>query len=317
MTRTRIPDDVLSAAHARSRARADRDWTEADRLRAEIEAAGWKVVDRGTDFALSPLTPPDIAIGDRIRYGASENVPTRAAEPPVGIATVVLVATDHPDDLRRCLAGMQASAPDGTSIVIVADDPSDAQAAALDAIDDAAIEMMWTSDRLGPVAATNIGIRRAMGPIVIVVDPRTDPSGDVVTPLVRALDDPTVGVAGGWGMVASDLRSFVDASPGDVDAVSGDALAFRRSDHASRGPLDERFRVGRSLAAWWSLVLRDEGEGILPRRAIAVDAFPATRPSPQAADQREDPEAARHAKRDFYRIHDRFGARRDLLGGPR
>ena len=57
MTRPHVPDEVLSAAHDRARARADHDWAEADRLRAEIEAAGWKVVDRGTDFALSPAVP--------------------------------------------------------------------------------------------------------------------------------------------------------------------------------------------------------------------------------------------------------------------
>src|SRR3954451_8792162 len=55
MARTRIPEAVLTAAHERSAARAARNWPEADRLRGEIEAAGWKVVDRGTDFALEPV----------------------------------------------------------------------------------------------------------------------------------------------------------------------------------------------------------------------------------------------------------------------
>ena len=76
MTRRRIPDEVLAAAHARAAARAARDWTEADRLRAEIEAAGWKIVDRGTDFALTPAAPPDLAEGDRVRYGSSGSVPS-------------------------------------------------------------------------------------------------------------------------------------------------------------------------------------------------------------------------------------------------
>jgi cysteinyl-tRNA synthetase len=56
VTRQRIPDDVLSAAHARSKARAEHDWAEADRLRAEIEAAGWVVRDVQGDggFQLVP-----------------------------------------------------------------------------------------------------------------------------------------------------------------------------------------------------------------------------------------------------------------------
>ena len=67
MTRQHIPQPVLDAAHARAAARAAQDWSEADRLRAEIEAAGWKVVDRGTDFALSPAAPPDGSSSVRTR----------------------------------------------------------------------------------------------------------------------------------------------------------------------------------------------------------------------------------------------------------
>ena len=40
MTRQRIPDDVLAAAHARSRARAAHDWAEADR-RYRLAMAMW------------------------------------------------------------------------------------------------------------------------------------------------------------------------------------------------------------------------------------------------------------------------------------
>ena len=131
MTRRRIPDEVLTAAHARAAARAAGDWPEADRLRAEIEAAGWKIADRGTDFALTPAEPADVAEGDRVRYGASRSVPSRFDAPSTGPATVVLIATDWPADLHRTLAGLRASSPVGTSVVIVADGPSAAQEAAL------------------------------------------------------------------------------------------------------------------------------------------------------------------------------------------
>jgi len=67
MTRTRIPEAILDAAHARARARELRDWPEADRLRGEIELAGWKIVDRGTDFALTPAQAPDVVDADRVR----------------------------------------------------------------------------------------------------------------------------------------------------------------------------------------------------------------------------------------------------------
>ena len=81
VTRQRIPDEVLAAAHERSRARAARDWAEADRLRDQIEAAGWKVADRGIDFALTPAAPADVVEGERVLYGSSQGVPSRLDEP--------------------------------------------------------------------------------------------------------------------------------------------------------------------------------------------------------------------------------------------
>ena len=55
-------------------------------------------------------------------------MPSRLDEPATGAATVVLLATDWPDDLARALAGIRAHAPDGTSVVVVGDAPSEAQA---------------------------------------------------------------------------------------------------------------------------------------------------------------------------------------------
>jgi Glycosyl transferase family 2 len=321
LTRVRIPDEILSAAHARSKARAEQDWDEADRLRGEIEAAGWKVVDRGMDFALSPIAPPDVEEGARLRYGASANVPSRMAEAPVGIATIVLLATDWPDDLSRTLAGLRAGSPDGTSIVVVADDPSDDQAAALDAseadadsrADGPPVEVVWTIERLGQAAATNIGIRRASGPVVILLDTSLEPTGDIVTPLARALDDPAVAVVGGWGIVSDDLRTFRDAPAGEVDAIEGYCQGFRREDFATRGPLDERFRFYRNLDIWWSLVLRDEGEEAAPRRAVRLDGLPIIRHDHRGWTSLPDADRDHQSKRNFYRIIDRFGWRRDML----
>ena len=313
MSRPRIPDEVLTAAHERSKARADRDWSTADRLRREIEAAGWTIVDRGTDFALSPAAPANVEEGSRIRYGASSKVPSRLEEPATGVATVVLIASDWPGDLQRAVDGLRATSPVGTSIVVVADGPSEEQEAGLGSLENDDVEVIWTSERLGQGAATNVGIRRASGPVVVLMDTSVEPTGDVITPLVGALDDPSVAVAGGWGITSGDLRTFEDAPPGDVDAIEGYLLAFRRNEVVDRGPLDERFRYYRNLDIWWSLVLRDAGEGNVPRRAVRVADIPATRHEHRGWGSLPEDERTRQSKRNFYRIIDRFGSRRDLL----
>jgi cysteinyl-tRNA synthetase len=320
VTRAHIPEAVLTAAHDRARARAEKDWDRADRLRSEIEAAGWLVVDRGTDFALSLATPPDLDEGARVRYGASRNVPARFEEPATRLATVVLIATDWPGDLERALAGLRTHSPAGTSVVVVADGPSDEQAVALEtlAVDERVpVEVVWTSERLGHGAATNIGIRRAEAAVVILLDTSLEPVDDVVTPLVRALEDETVAVVGGWGITSQDIRTFEDAPAGDVDAIEGYIQAFRRADAAANGPLDERFRFYRNLDIWWSLVLRDGGEDDEPRRAVRLDALPVERHEHRGWASLSEEERNRQSKRNFYRIIDRFGSRLDLLVASR
>jgi cysteinyl-tRNA synthetase len=328
VSRARVPDEVLDAAHARARAREARDWPAADRLKAEIEAAGWKVVDRGTDFALSPARPSDVTEGDRVRYGSSASVPSRFDDPPVGLATVVLVAHAEPEAVARTHEALNRTSPHGTSVVIVGNAPSAALEAVLDTLEapgadstDAAdpsttvsTEVILTSERLGPAAALNIGTRRARGPVVISLDPTVEPTGDIVTPLVDALADPTVAVAGGWGSVTRDRRRFEVAPRGDVDVVDASLIAFRRADAAERGPLDERLRTERFTAIVWSLVLRDAGEGAGHRRAVSLPGLPVRRQEGAGAAASDQP-PERDLKRDFYRFLDTYGSRTDLMKG--
>jgi hypothetical protein len=316
------PAEILTAARERSAARAARDWLRADALRAEIEAAGWKVEDAGTAFRLEPATPPTVEDAGVVRYGASGDVPSVVGEPPTARFTVELVAEDRPDDLSRMLAGLRAQAPSGTQVVIVANAPSREQearlavgASDLDPIAGMTPEVVWTSERLGHAAARNLGLRRAAGAIVVLADGSIEPTGDPLTPLEATLADPGIAVAGAFGLVAADLRRFESTPRPDVDAIELCWLAFRRDDLAAFGPLDEKLAVEDHLGTWWSLALRaGADDGAPPRAARRLD-LPMERHADRGqtslpADQRD-----RLAKRSFYRLLDRFRDRPDLLSG--
>lgn len=310
-----IPDEISALAEARSTARSTHNFADADRLRAEIEAAGWKIVDVGVRFRLSRVQPLDVEAAGHVLFGASASVPSLLDQPAVGAASVIVRATDWPSDVELALKSVQRFAPEGTQIVVVADAPSEEQAAALEPIEREGIEVVRTASRLGQAAALNAGIRRAAAPVVIVLDASVEATGDLVTPLVAALADVTVAVAGGFGVKSRELRTFHAAQPGDVDALEGYAMAFRRDDFRDRGPLDEHFRFYRNLDLWWSLVLRDQGEGTEPRRGVAV-ALPVTRHEHRGWVELPEAERERLSKRNFYRIIDRFGRRLDLLAQP-
>lgn len=321
LPRPEPPDAVRDAARARSEARAARDWERADSLRADIEAAGWRIVDRGLDFTLEPAAPPTVEVEGSLRYGAAAAVPSPLGEAATARFTVVTVAHGRPASLARLLGGLRDHAPAGTQVVVVADDPSPGQAirlaagsADLAAIRDAAPEVVATSVRLGRGAALEAGLRRAMGSIVVLAGTGVEPVGDALGPLEAALDDRAVAVAGAFGLVSGDLRRF-EAAPGPlVDVIELDWLALRRDDLAGRGPLDEKVAASPYLDAWWSLALRaGSGDGVPPRAAFRLD-LPLVR-------HEEDGETAaggdleRLARRSYYRLLQRFRGRPDLLSG--
>ncbi len=318
------PPEVADAAAARAAARASRDWVRADALRAEIEAAGWKVIDRGVRFRLEPATPPTVEADDRTRYGSAATVPSVLGEPATAPFTIELLADDWPDDLARTLDGIRAHAPDGTQVVIVANDPSAAQAARLEAgsPDIATIagrepEVVWTSTRLGYAAARNIGLRRARGAIVVLADTSVDPTGDAFTPLAAALADERVAVAGADGFVTRDLRRFDEVAGDQADVIGLYWLAFRRDDYRVLGPLDERFGFHRSLDVWWSLVLRIGPDPDGPPRAARRVDVPLARHDDRGWTRLADAERDRQSRRNFYLVLDRFRDRPDLRSGTR
>jgi hypothetical protein len=324
-----VPPEIRAIADARSDARRAHDWATADRLKDELEAAGWKVVDAASLYTLERAAPPDEEVDGSVRYGSAASVPSRLEDAPIGVATVVIVAADAVAGAIRQAEAIAEGAPDGTQIVLVANAPSgedrDALAALerIDAADPGApgvvTDVVRTATRLGAAAAWNAGLRRASAPVVVLLGPGIIAPAGLVPAIVAALDDPSVAVTGPVGLVSDDLRAFRAAPPDavDVDAIAGDAIGFRRHDAAARGLLDEHFVAPDHLATWWSLVLRDppddEDADLEPRRAVQVPVELAVDGEP-GAERDADPGHARLAKRNFYRFLKRFATRRDLIG---
>jgi hypothetical protein len=276
------PADIAQLVRARAEARANHHWTRADELKAQIEAAGWRVVDRGRRSSVHPVVPQSVEIDGEMRYGSAADVPSALEKPATATVSLVLVASEEPARLSRLLAALRAHSPAGTRVVVVENDPSSAQEAALgpDGPDRAPIggvglELLRTSVRLGYAAALNIGLRRAAGSVVVLADGSAVPIGDALSPLLRAFDDSEVAAVGAFGLLAEDgvaLRpQELERAASDPDAdlevaaLEGAWLAFRRDDVIAIGSIDEHFVTPAWLDVWLSLRLR-----------VGPDAGPAT-----------------------------------------
>ena len=168
--------------------------------------------------------------------------------------------------------------------------------------------MVPTDGRLGWADARTVGMAQSSGEITILLDTSLEPTGDVVAPLLAAFDDPSVGLAGGWGVTSADAREFVDAPPGEVDAVEGYCLAIRREALRAVGGFDRRFRFYRNADLDFSFAVRDAGW-----RAIRTEQLPVTRHEHRGWTSLPEAERDRLSKRNFYRFLDRWRDRPDLL----
>jgi hypothetical protein len=289
------PAEISQLVRERAEARADRQYTRADELKARIEAAGWRVVDRGRKSSVHPATPASVEVDGEVRYGSAADLPAAGAprartEPGTAPLSVVLVASEEPARLSRLLAAIREHAPAGVQTIVVENDPSDAQVEALrrgspdrSAVGGLEPELLRTSVRLGYAAALNIGLRRAAGPVVLLADGSAVPTGDAFSPLLRALEDPEVAAVGAFGLLSEEGVAFrpnelerVDADPDadlEVAALEGAWLAFRHEDVDAIGPVDEHFVTPAWLDVWLSLRLR-VGAGTSP--VTGTEAIPDT-----------------------------------------
>lgn len=295
-------DEARALVAERAEARAARDFARADALRDRIAELGFRVVDGPQGPSLEALEPAS-ATPARLR---PRDVMSVLDDPATADVTVHWLVEGWPEDAVRGLAGFRAHGPGLDTHYVVADltetDP---------AVYGDGVEVVPLEPDAGWGAARNAGLRRSRGRIVVVVDGSIEPTGDVLGPIAAALEDPTVGVCGPFGISTDDLREFHESDGPDVDAIEGYLMAFRRDVVRDLGLFDERFRWYRTADIELSFRAKDAG-----LRAVVVPV-PVTRHEHRAWHSTLPAERDRLSKRNYYRFLERFRDRFDLLAlGP-
>jgi cysteinyl-tRNA synthetase len=303
------PDDVRRLLAERAEARSARDWPRADELRDRIARLGWEVQDGPASSTARPILPADTA---DTGYADPADLTSLLDGPASVSASLQVVAEDHPGDLRRALTGLAAHRPSVSwELVVVANAPSFDVDTVVPAGLAAEAVVVRTSERLGWADARTLGLRRSQGAVTVMLDTSLEPVGDFLAALVAAFEDPSVGVAGGWGVTSGDGRQFADAPPGEVDAIEAYVLAVRREALRAVGGIDRRFRFYRNADLDFSFAIRDAGW-----RAVRTEPLPLERHEHRGWTSLPEGERDRLSKRNFYRFLEHWGDRRDLLLHP-
>lgn len=175
-----------------------------------------------------------------------------------------------------------------------------------------AVEVVATAgcSELGFGAAHNQALAKAAGVVVVLVDTSLELTGDLLGALVAALEDPTVAVAGPYGLASADLCDYEERTSGDVAAVQGYCLAARRADLLAAGGVQEAFTWYRNADIDISLRLRTLGDGL--RRAVAVGAEHCVRHTHRAWEATPEAERGERSRHNMGIVHEVFFGRKDL-----
>jgi GT2 family glycosyltransferase len=279
--------------------RRERDFEAADELRERLRAGGWDVLDSALGSELQAL---------KAQVQAAEPATTRAV-------SLIAVAHGWIPDLERWLLSVFTHCKADFEAIVV-DNSGDARVAGwLKSRAADRFRSVRLDPPLGYSTAVNAGIEAATGEMCVLFDPGIELTGDAVSPLIEALRDPTVVLAGPFGIRGKGTLKEFEEDPGpEVDAIEAYCMAFRRADAQAVEGFDPKFRFYRIADIDFSFRLRERGG-----RAVAVAGLPVERHEHRLWESTAPAERDRLSKRNFYRFLDRWGKREDLLvgGSPR
>ncbi len=249
---------------------------------------------------------------DGSRLEALEPPPQSGAPPVARAVTLLTVVHGWRPDVERWLLSVFTHVRADFEGVLVDNSGDVRMAGWLQTRAAERLRVVTLDPPLGFATAVNAGIEAAAGEVVVLFDPGVELTGDAVTPLMEALADPTVVVAGPYGLRgAGTLKEFEEDAGPEVDAIEGYCMAFRRSDAQGVGGFDPKFRFYRIADIEFSFRLRDRGG-----RAVVVAGLPIQRGEHRLWEATSPAERDRLSKRNMYRFLDKWGSRSDLLIGP-
>jgi cysteinyl-tRNA synthetase len=276
----------------RARLRQSKDFGAADAIRDQLRQGGWEVVDGPDGSRLQALELP----------------------PPARAVTMLTLVHGWPGDVGRWLSGVVAHSAGHDFEALIVDNAGDAEVKRwLDTAAGERTRVLTVDPPEGWAQAANRGLEACAGEVVILFDPGVELTGDVAGPLLDALSDPEVAVAGAFGVTAAGSIGHFhsDAGP-EVDALEGYVLAFRRPEALAVGGFDRKFRYYRLADFELCYRLRDRLGG----RALVVPGLPVVKHEHRLWEAQGEEERERLSRRNYHRLIELWGKREDLLRNP-
>lgn len=303
-----IPEEILALSHERDLLRRRGQYARADKLKKQIEEAGYRIKDNPRGAHLVIL--PSIRV-DGKEYRTAHLLPSLLDETDQYTFSVIILAQNTREQSCRCVESVLRFANTTDLEVILINNAS------YDGIDiwiealqkrTPCVHVVQASRTMGIAEALNIGLKRSRGRYVLLLDSGVEVTGDIFTPLARTLAEDNVGVTGPRGLRTEDLRHFEESQEAEVEVIDGRCVAFERRLLKGTGLLDERYRYPFYMDVDFSFAIRDQGVS-----AVVTPHLPIINHADTPDQSLSDAERTRITKRNFYRYLEKWGNREDLL----
>lgn len=312
-----IPVKIRSAVNRRADYRKHNDYSKADKERKRINGLGFLIQDTSTGTLIRKKNRWESHSNDVKTISCSSDVESCIYKPDLVDITIGIISNNYLPDLRRCLDSALDSIAGKSVEAIVINNASHNKIKRWlinRSKSDQRVKVLHTDHALGTAAASNLILRKSRGHTIILIDTSAEVTGNLFDPLIDMLKDPSIGIAGPFGLQTDDLKHFHEPEEraGNMDAMQGYCLGFQRSQIKKVGLMRESFRFYRNLDIDYSFHFRDLGLRIVANPSLPIRLHDHRIWSSLEEDEREE-----LSRKNFDRFQKKWGTRHDLIIGTK
>ena len=293
------------------------EYENADRIRSDLEDAGYVVEDGRSSSRIRPKADWEKLTEDRDIVSSAAEVPSLVDEVDSREVTIGIVACNYAEDVKRAVRGAFNWANGRDLEALILDNGStDGTSEWLEelASQDSRVRVIHADHKLGEGAAKNIVLKQSLGRTVILLDTSAEICSDIYGRLEEMLDQKDAGVAGPFGLRTDNLHHFHDGEgeSGEMDAMQAYCFAFRRSALKEVGLMRESFRFYRNLDIDYSFHFKEAGKRIFADASLGVVQHEHRVWTELAEGERDE-----LSLKNYRRFLEKWGDRADLLVSSR
>lgn len=244
------PDFIEELAKARLKARDAKDFAASDKLRSEINKAGYEVLDVAGGYQLREKSP----------YTTFQSIRGLKAIDLKAEITVAIIVDGFTEDAVLAIASIKKESKCAIVILCIGDPGG------LVGEMDSDTYLYVITENPGWGECANALLNKVSSKYIIIMDPSTNFTGDAVGPVLEELkrnEYVSVGWRGGLINIEDGWKSVDDKGVGEVDVLFSYFIALDRAGAIAAGGFSSRAIYYRNADIEFSLKLRHANARLL------------------------------------------------------